>query len=250
VDLEAAEDDPQRARVRPEFLATLRKLRDELMAAPGTDPKPRYIGAMSIQLGSFWLVVLHDREEVFSARDEDGDPILSLPKVSDGWRAFLCPSPNAFGFREAVALSRSEARLLSRALSHLALADVETTLNLFRESQVLDEQVTVQLQEDLCQYHAALWLNPENAWALAHMGEAYRLLANAWPGSTDDLHQPHRRKLVRFARAIVCFAQSGRKRNGGCRRGPRRTSARRSSTSERSRSPRARAASAAPTTCS
>ncbi|HEX2572344.1 MAG TPA: hypothetical protein VH877_22555 [Polyangia bacterium] len=99
-------------------------------------------------------------------------------------------------------MTKAEAKQIAYAWAHLGQADVNSAIGLYYVAQVLSDQGESAILTTARCYQRALLLNPQYAWALAHLGEAFRMLANGWPGTDEHLRLP-RKRIYWYNRALV-----------------------------------------------
>lgn len=163
----------------PAAIARLREL--QLQAHPDLGlERARFISAFRVAPVDHWTIVHHDQREVRA-----GDVTIVLPMAP----VALALEIRRDGLRSAP-ISAARAAQLSYALSHLAWADVTIAIQLYTVSKVLDRVGIPALQKEACRYHMALLLRPDSPWALSHLGETYRNIANGWPPGVVEMTTP------------------------------------------------------------
>ncbi|MEM9457847.1 MAG: hypothetical protein AAGF11_26950 [Myxococcota bacterium] len=89
----------------------------------------------------------------------------------------------------SIALTKTHAAQMSYAFAHYGLARVNSITNLYFQHQILISNGAHSILDAASHYHVALALSPDNPWAMAHLAEVYRNLANAWPASEASFYQ-------------------------------------------------------------
>lgn len=103
--------------------------------------------------------------------------------------------------------SRRATRQMAYAWAHLAQASVTAYMGQYRMHLILLD-TSVPLITKIARYYTrALLIDAKYAWALAHLGEVYRDLANGWPGSRTSLLDPNSR-VANYIKAIFYFQEA------------------------------------------
>ena len=96
------------------------------------------------------------------------------------------------------------ARQLSYIVAHVGWAWVSSTMLQYYQGQILLDNGIPAILSWAAYYLVALRLNSANDWALAHLADVYRDIANGWPGSIDSLAMPEER-VDNYVRSLVLF---------------------------------------------
>jgi hypothetical protein len=110
-------------------------------------------------------------------------------------------------------LRPSTAAQMAYAWAHLAEAEATSTMNMYREHQMLLDTAETAVEIRTRYYHRSLLLKPKNPWTLAHCGEVYRNLANAVPNTIPDRsgspeNDNHDKRLSWYVIAIIYFREA------------------------------------------
>lgn len=101
-------------------------------------------------------------------------------------------------------LTMRATRQLSYIEAHVGWMWVTSTMSQYEQGGNLLENGINAILKASMSYHYALRLSPQNDWALAHLAEVYRDIANGWPGSTDSAAMPNER-VNNYVRSVVLF---------------------------------------------
>lgn len=104
-------------------------------------------------------------------------------------------------------LSGSTSLRVSYAWAHLGQACVMSMTDQYYINQILIGDGDQAILSQARSYWNALLINPNQAWAMAHLADTYRILANGWPGYVGDLTAPFGR-LARYMKALIYFEAS------------------------------------------
>ena len=155
--------------------------------------------------GALWAIVFHDQEStVYNVGQSQVEPSKVYFPRAPSFALILDLADGKPTFR---LLSDRVANQMSHLWAHLAQATVKVTMSQYYVSQILTKYGARAIKEQAYFYWRALLLRPNNAWALAHLGEVFRELANYWTADAGVL-RPTEERLGNYVMALTCFKRA------------------------------------------
>ncbi|MEM9460755.1 MAG: hypothetical protein AAGF11_41710 [Myxococcota bacterium] len=159
-------------------------------------PYQRFVLGFKVRDTEDWIVVFHNRKKFLSqsSLDPSDSTIKDTVPCGESYSYLLHPRANPIELL-TTQLSPTQAERLSYIYAHLADARVVGLIKLYSEHQILNTLGEKTILRAARGFRDAIALNPKHAWALAHLGETYRNLANGWPSDSkllteSNIHTP------------------------------------------------------------
>ena len=145
-----------------------------------------------------WTIVFHGQKQYLCTIEKRTSLTVRLPRGSS--IAYVVDVAS----RQARALDKGTAKQLSYLWAHLAQADVKAIMPQYYVHQILSNEGATAVEDAAIYYRHALALRPRYTWALAHLGEVYREIANGW---ADDalLGQLRTKRGENYLKALLYF---------------------------------------------
>lgn len=181
-----------------EALEQIRTAQAAVGAPIGDVQDIKNVGVYQSPSGKSWFVSFH-QSKVLTC----GSVTVTVPAGPSTTFCFRVAGAEVTSVR----VTGARAKQLSFLLAHVAWANVTATMRLYYQNQILISAGIPAIMAQARIYEVALCLDPDNAWALAHLGEVYRDIANGWPASVADMNTPDGR-ADDYMRAILYYEEA------------------------------------------
>ena len=184
---------------------------------PTKDQEPNYVIVFPATLSHphVWTVVYYNAEFKQLLSDGPAGSMKIVYPTAEVAAFVVRVSPAPIG---AWRLDDPTIARMTYGWAHLAQASVLTTMAQYYVDQILNKAGIPTIRSQAAYYARSLALQPTNAWAMAHLGEVFRDVANGWPGSPEDLCDPSQKvepyvqALFYYMLALRLYEQQGREK--------------------------------------